>query len=932
MGMLSPKQWNSGPPGGVRRLWTRLAAVHRTPNLIRKTISNRSFVLRTIIRCSFVCVAVAVTLIGLTVWTLRSDAIRDESNDVGNIATVLAEQTSHSLLAVDLVLTEIQDHLRLIGIASSDDFRAGLKNRETFGFLRDRLSRLQVDVITLADDRGDVVNLSREWPTPKVNISDREYFRYFAKTPDDKMYIAAPVSSRVSLHPVIFFSKRISGLDGSFLGLVLVGLDPTYFRNIYESITSLREQSFELVRSDGFILVSYPHREVLGARMSPDSPWHNVASLGGGEYRGRDTTGAFQIGASRPAGKYPIFVNVALPESAALANWESRTTFIAAGTLLIVVCPLLLLLLLRKMLESGINSERSLEQNARELAQLNTRLDLAFNNMSQGLCFFDGARHLIVCNRRFVEMYDLTAEQVRPGMSLEAIVDLRFAAGTSPKMSRDEYLTWRDSISVSDRPSDTIVELNNGNFFRISHIPMPDGGWVATHEDVTASKRDEARISYMAHHDALTGLASRSYFTETIEAAKTRLDRQGHPFGLLMLDLDRFKAVNDSMGHAAGDTLLKEVARRLEKVITTGDVIARLGGDEFAIITFGTSIDSDEPHHDGAIALARRVLDIINEPFVIETKTVFVGASIGVALAPDDGVETEVLLKKADLALYKSKAKGRNVYSLFDPQMMVETSELHKLEADMRLGLSRSEFEVHYQPIIDARTRNIAGAEALVRWRHPEHGLIAPAKFIPLAESTGLIIPLGELVLHRACCDAMSWPDGLKVAVNLSAIQFRKTNLFDVIMCALIESGLPPGRLEVEVTESVLLENEADYAVLLHQLKNIGVSVALDDFGTGYSSLSYLKQFPFDKIKIDRSFTADVAEHEGSMAIVSAIIGLSRGLDMITTAEGIETERQFEIMRAAGVTLAQGYLFGRACPIAEFNARLESASLQRVAS
>jgi diguanylate cyclase (GGDEF)-like protein len=932
MGMSSPKKSNSGPSGRARRLWTKLAVLG-TRNLIRKTILNRSFALRTIIRCSFICVAVAVTLIGLTIWTLRSDAIRDESSDVGNIATVLAEQTSRSLLAVDLVLTEIQDHVRRTGIASPDDFRAGLKDRETFGFLRDRLSRLlQADVVTLADDQGYVVNLSREWPAPKVNISDREYFRHFAKTPDDKMYIAAPVSSRVSGNPVIFFSKRISGPDGSFLGLVLVGLDPTYFRNIYESITSLHQQSFELVRSDGSILVRYPLQEVVGARMSSDSPWHNAASLGGGEYRGRDSTGAFQIGASRPAGKYPIFVNVTVPESAALANWENRTAFIAAGTLLIVVCPLFLLLLLRKLLESVITSERSLDQNARELAQLNTRLDLAFNNMSQGLCFFDGQRHLIVCNRRFVEMYDLSVERVRPGMSLEAIVDLRFEAGTSPKMSRDDYLTWRDSISVSDKPSETVVELNNGNFFKISHIPMPDGGWVATHEDVTASKRDEARISYMAHHDALTGLASRSYFTESIEAAKMRLDRQGHPFGLLMLDLDRFKAINDSMGHAAGDTLLKEVARRLEKVITKDDVVARLGGDEFAIITFGTSIDSDEPHHDGSIALARRVLDIINEPFVIESKTVFVGASIGVALAPDDGVDTEALLKKADLALYKSKAKGRNVYSLFDPQMMVETSELHKLEADMRAGLSRSEFEVHYQPIIDARTRKIAGAEALVRWRHPEHGLIAPAKFIPLAESTGLIIPLGEFVLHRACCDAMSWPAGLKVAVNLSAIQFRKTNLFDVIMCALIESGLPAGRLEVEVTESVLLENESDYAVLLHQLKNIGVSIALDDFGTGYSSLSYLKQFPFDKIKIDRSFTADVAEHEGSMAIVSAIIGLSRGLDMITTAEGIETERQFEIMRAAGVTLAQGYLFGRPCTIAEFNAALERAEQQKVAS
>jgi predicted signal transduction protein with EAL and GGDEF domain len=326
------------------------------------------------------------------------------------------------------------------------------------------------------------------------------------------------------------------------------------------------------------------------------------------------------------------------------------------------------------------------------------------------------------------------------------------------------------------------------------------------------------------------------------------------------------------------------------------------------------------------------VLDVINEPFLIDDKTVFVGTSIGIALAPDHGVQTEDLVKTADMALYRSKARGRNVYNLFDPQMMLETSELHRLEADMRAGLSRSEFEVHYQPIVDARTHEIAGAEALLRWRHPEHGLISPAKFIPLAESTGLIIPLGDLVLNRACRDAIGWPAELKVAVNLSAVQFRKTNLFDVIMCALLDSGLPPERLEVEVTQSVLLENESEYAALLHQLKSIGVSVALDGFGTGYSSLSYLKQFPFDKIKIDRSFTADVAEHEGSMAIVSAIIGLSRGLDIITTAEGIETERQFEIMRAAGVTLAQGSLFGRPCTIAEFNAGLERADRQKVAS
>src|ERR1700722_18471487 len=396
MATLFPKQPNSGDRSGwIRRFWAKLDFLG-TEGLFGKAAWNRTFVVRTIIRFSFIFLGAAVTVIGFTVWTLRSDAIRDESKDVGNIATVLAEQTSRSLLAIDLVLTEIQDHLKNIGIASADDFRADLKDKETFGFLKDRLSRfVQADVITLADNQGDVVNLSREWPAPKVNISDREYFRYFAKTPDDKMFVATPVSSRASGQKVIFFSKRISGPDGSFLGLVLVGLNPTYFRNIYESITSLHEQSFDLVRSDGAVLVRYPHQELAGGKISPDSPWHDIASLGGGEYRGPDATGVLRIGASQPVGKFPVFVNVTVPESAALANWKSRSAFIAGGTLLVVVCPLLLLLMLRKLMDSVITSERSLEQNARELAQLNTRLDVAFNNMSQGLCFFNGQRRLI---------------------------------------------------------------------------------------------------------------------------------------------------------------------------------------------------------------------------------------------------------------------------------------------------------------------------------------------------------------------------------------------------------------------------------------------------------------------------------------------------------------------------------------------------------
>jgi diguanylate cyclase (GGDEF)-like protein len=871
-----------------------------------------------IIRCAFVCVVLAVVLIGITVWTLRSDALHDASNDAANIATVLAEQTSRSLWDVDQVLSEIQDHVKTINVSSNDQFRKELKSAATFRYLRDQLARLpHAEVVSLADDRGDVINFSREWPAPKLSISEREYFRHFAKLYDTKTYIARPLVSQISGRPTIFFSRRLSAEDGSFLGLVQIGLKPTYFRNIYESITALRDQSFELVHSDGFVLVRYPLREGAETEIPIGSPWHDAVAEGGGQYRFQDAAGDYRVGQTRAAGRYPVFVNVSVSENAALATWQKRTILIGVGTFLIVVCPVFLLLILRNLVGSLVDSEERLKENAGELKQLNMRLDIAFNNMSQGLCFFDGQKRLIVSNDRYVEMYNLSLDQVRPGMTLEEIIELRQRAGTSPKLSRSDYLDWRNSISVHVKPSDTVVELANGSFFRICHRPMPDGGWVATHEDVTTSKKNEARISYMANHDALTGLASRSFFAETVEAAKAMLD-QDRPFGILMLDLDRFKLVNDSLGHGAGDTLLKEVARRLQGVVGPDDVVARLGGDEFVILAIGAPANSRELCHESVSVLARQIIDVINGPFLIDCKAVFVGTSIGIALAPDDGTETAELLKKADLALYRSKARGRNVYSLFDPQMTEQSDESHQMEVDMRLGLSRSEFEVHYQPIIDARSREIVGAEALVRWHHPEHGLIAPARFIPLAESSGLIVPLGKLVLDRACKDAMSWPPGIKVSVNLSAIQFREASLLDVVMNALLESGLPPARLEVEVTESILLGNESDYAGLLHRLKNNGISIALDDFGTGYSSLRYLKQFPFDKIKIDRSFIVDVEHDEGSMAIISAIIGLARGLNMTTTAEGIETERQFEILRAAGVTLAQGYLFGRPTPVAEF--------------
>ena len=429
-------------------------------------------------------------------------------------------------------------------------------------------------------------------------------------------------------------------------------------------------------------------------------------------------------------------------------------------------------------------------------------------------------------------------------------------------------------------------------------------------EDMTDRAQADARIAHMAHHDALTGLVNRALFSEKIEEASARQRRLGQGFAVFMLDLDGFKDINDSLGHPAGDALLKEMAVRLRSTLRDTDVLARFGGDEFAIIQ-----PSDTNPRIGAVALAVRLLEVVSKPLDLNGNKVNVATSIGIALAPDDGVEPDELLKKADLALYRTKSEGRNGFNFFDAAMTVDADARYRLRNEIRDGIARREFELHYQPVFDVKTRSPCGVETLIRWRHPTKGLLSPDSFIPAAEESGLIVPLGQWILERACADASSWPEHIKVAVNLSAVQFRKGNLFDVILCALVESGLAPERLELEITESVLLENEADYRLMLQQLKNIGVTIVLDDFGQGYSSLGYITRFPVDKIKIDKAFTQGLSRRVECTAIVSSVLTLARGLDIMTTAEGVETEEQFELLRAAGVDVVQGYLLGR--PVAK---------------
>ena len=477
------------------------------------------------------------------------------------------------------------------------------------------------------------------------------------------------------------------------------------------------------------------------------------------------------------------------------------------------------------------------------------------------------------------------------------------------------------AADVGAHSNDYEIEMPGGEsrILATNRIVVRDGEGNAKHlvvviDDITERKKSEQRIAFMAHHDVLTGLPNRLAVMEKIEEAVARHRRRGDSFAILLLDLDRFKHVNDTLGHAVGDTLLRETASRLKASLRETDVLARLGGDEFAIVQ-----DSESNQREAASALANRVIEIVSRPFNIEGNEVNIATSVGIALGPEHATNSDSLMKMADLALYRAKSAGRNGYRFFDPEMSMAASARHELENELRRALQQDELELQYQPIVDTKTLQICGAEALIRWRHPTKGIILPDQFIPLAEETGMITQMGEWLLQTACADAAGWPADIKVAVNLSAVQFRKNNLVDVVLCALAQTGLPPERLELEITETALIESATECLPVLRQFKNLGIAVALDDFGTGYSSLSQLMMFPFDKIKVDKSFTQNLTKRTECAAIVAATLTLARSLDIATTAEGVETVAQYRLLRLAGVTSLQGYLFQPPCSSGEIN-------------
>jgi len=548
-----------------------------------------------------------------------------------------------------------------------------------------------------------------------------------------------------------------------------------------------------------------------------------------------------------------------------------------------------------------------LKVQEQQLRAQNVQLDAALNNIAQGLAMFDADQRLVLCNRRYAEIYELSPDQVTLGTTLLEIirhrVDNKLLSDMSPEAIVDAMLRRRNDTHFAEFYS----QLSDGRCIAITVQPMADGGTVTTHQDITEQRRSEAKIAHMAHHDALTGLPNRTLLDERLEHAVAHAKR-GEIVATHLLDLDYFKNINDTLGHPVGDKLLRMVADRLRRLVQEGETVARMGGDEFAIVQVQVAQPSD------ATALAQRVIEGVSEPYEIDGHQVVVGASVGISVSVTDGPSPDLLLRNADLALYRAKSGGRGTLRFFEPEMDAQMQARRLMESDLRRALVEHEFEVHYQPIVNLQSNEISAFEALIRWQHSERGMVSPAAFIPLAEEIGLIVPLGEWVLRTACSAAARWPDHTKICVNLSPVQFRSRGLVEVVIGALATSGLRPGRLELEITETVLLADTEATLAVLHQLRGLGVRIAMDDFGTGYSSLSYLQTFPFDRIKIDRSFVKGVAEDIGSLNIVRAVAALAKGIGMATTAEGVETQEQLDAVKAEGCTEMQGFLYSRALP------------------
>jgi diguanylate cyclase (GGDEF)-like protein len=839
----------------------------------------------------------------IMVGNFRDRALADSGRVLENTTLLLARHFDQQLEEFGVVQNQLVTYMRSTGIASEEAYMRQMSGQDMHAMLQ-IMSNGSSDVagVNIFDASGTLIN-SSTWPLPNINVADRAYFKAFKSKHAASSTLIELLKSRITGASTVLISREMTGPHGEFLGLVTRGITTASFENFFASVVLGKDAVITMLHRDGTMLARFPHVDAMTGRdlsagdlfqhILPESPYGTMRLHS-------PVDGQDRLGSVRTLTDFPLVIIATTTMSAALADWRDQTRLlIGVAGLLVLVIVVMLFFIVRQLSEQH-------RQSQRRLALEKQRLDVAVNNMTQSLLLFDSSDRLVVCNKRYIEMFGLSPDIVKPGCTFRHLIEHRKEAG-SFKGDVDEYCSSVLRNARLGKNTVNVVETPNGRSIQIVNQPLADGGWLTTLEDITERRRVEDRVAHQAHYDALTDLPNRILFRERLEN-EIKMVGPDLQIAVLYLDIDEFKNVNDSLGHRIGDELLKSVAASLIDCVGAANFVARLGGDEFAIVQ--TAVKGPKDVTD----LVARIYKAIREPYECLGHQVITDVSIGIALAPKHGVDLDQILQNADLAMYSAKADGRRSYRFFEPEMDTRVKERRILEMDLRQAVIGEEFEVQYQPIVDLRSNQISGCEALLRWRHTKRGLISPAEFIPVAEQIGLIDKLGEWVLRRACAEAATWPDNIRLAVNVSPIQFRSDTLPLKVVAALAASGLSAGRLELEITEAVLIRDDEAALAILHQLRKIGVRIALDDFGTGYSSLSYLERFPFDKIKIDRCFITDVADPGGSSCIVEAVVTIAKARNMVTTAEGVETEPQKEALRALGCTQMQGYLFSPAMP------------------
>ena len=984
-----------------------------------------------------VLVVAAITIdIAIIVGQFRERAISNSERELQTTVLLLTRHFDQQFADSDIIATDLIAKMQFEGSASPEIFKSRMSTWDAHLLLKSKASALSyIGDVNIFDTNGKLINSSGEWPLPDLDIAERDYFKSLKSDPRSKIMMTEPERSNFTGNvTTMMIVRRLSGPNGIFLGVMARRIDPLNFENFFASVLLGEGAAISMFHRDGTLLARYPRADSMIGQKLARAPLLDMVRADGGLQTLRFESSVDwqdRLGSAASLNHFPIIIVATSTISAVLADWREQTRFLVSiAALSAIVIASILYLIVRQVKQQNQESQQRLESERH-------RLDTALNNMTQGLVLYDASARVVTCNRRYIDMYGLSTDVIKPGCHFLDVIRHRQETGSFDG-NVEEFCSAIMQNVAEGKVSRTMMECADGRSFQIVNKPLTEGGWVATIEDitdrrnleqerdrnyaflrqiidhiptqitvkdmrdrryvlanrvaetqfgmsrdeivgktaldlfpkeaaeiiaaddekalqcpeglflditpwqsqatgqrfitsrrigipdqsgqtryiinvvddVTDRRRADEKIAHLAHYDALTDLPNRVLFRERIERELQKTSR-GEQFALLYIDVDEFKGINDSLGHHVGDELLKAVAARIRDCIRECDHVARLGGDEFAVI------QTDVEHSGDVIEFVTRIQDAIRQPYECLGHQLSTDASIGIALAPRDGTDLDQLVKNADLAMYGAKGDGRRTYRFFEPAMDAQAKARLTLERDLRQALVDGSFELHYQPVVDLNSDEVTGCEALLRWRHPQRGMISPGDFVAVAEETGLIVELGEWVLRTACAEAATWPHHVRLAVNVSPIQLKCPTLSLKVAGALAASGLAANRLELEITEAVLIRDDEMALAILHQLRELGIRIALDDFGTGYSSLSYLKRFPFDKIKIDRCFVSDVAEIDGSSAIVQAVVNIAATRNITTTAEGVETPEQKEMLRRLGCTEMQGYLFSAAKPSAE---------------